>query len=1317
MKELSELDKLMQEQGIAISSGEGITIDSEEEGKDLRLIDQDTAVTEDGTIIRFSGLGAPEVAHTLSDDFQETYGEVGGETATLLGEKAIREEGFTETELTGEQGYFGRELGDRVNPEGTSYSKFLLSSGAGYLSKYANNDDIMTSAFGDLERHRRKREGKSTEWDTLVDRHNNHVKQGSLRMKPLAASEAIYASAPDLYAGVSIRSKDRTLMNETKDWQLGQAFGSGVDNGLLGAATAIGMVEESFGVTSSENWGYGHADAVKREMAAAPYMRDMEAFDEHGDFTLDGISELTNYTFSNLMASVPIMSVGIAAVLAAPATYGLSLAAPISIYTGTNYDAQENKDKGRALVYAIGMTALDVVGVKLGGAFTANKALASGLTTKEGRKIAVNKIVEATGQSAKVVGPALRDAMVNTSTRTAKEIKAILDGTASMLVKSGRIGVEGLKGMSSEGITEAMQEYLAIQAENNNITPEEMLNRIMNAGFAGGMLGKTMSVTSAVAGDLSNSQIRAGYEKAKNKETNAVKTREMDERSFPGEVVDVDRVIIATTPKAATVAANTPADPGDATRGQKLREQGNAQKEGEPVGRINKALGSVPGLIRGQLMDTLDKFQGTEYMSMLGSILGVNNARGGLGFEDQRRSKVASLTGKKSFDGLLTSSKAGFRGTKAFSEKIYNNRARIESIFKKARDSDKVQVSELLSASNLDLNSTELQFLQDVFDTNNEINGNPESTDTVLTKTVSRHKIYKNQAKMKAILMKSLGITQVEADRAVTLFLQNDQYATPLDLIDPDSRTLQSALDNYLNPDFVESIENTFAQMEGASEFLDNNVFNNIVNNSSRHANRSTHDKYLGQDGDKLANILDLAVLNNEITADEKIDIASKLQDYMDQLSGDYHRIDSKFYRTTINNLGFLTALTALPLAAISSLVEAGFVVFQNNPAPMKTAFILAKSAMPEMIATMNEGLTVLTRGKIPMKDYTHREMLRQGGYLLDSQAPAARQGAEVSPRQAGGLGVFFKASGLTGLTNIQRYARLAMADDTVHHWMNQAMTHEPTNGEASNRYYAEAIEQLGNLGVQPEILINAQKAYRNNINAGVPHEKAVKVLDNPVYLANLDNAKFRFVDMAIAMPAVGNRPAFYSDPRYRLFTQFQGYISTATANLLPIMYNNLGGKEKMPIARVNALATLASLIAISMFAQALKDSVKTAFADDEAKERKDAYLNDWQKFMRGIYGSGVIGVLERPIDFVLPLYGNRPTATGNALGMTGIPFAKEIADNVISEAPALSYMDSAFKATHGVATQDKNALRNVIKITPMMGPFSDWLTTYKGDK
>jgi len=1346
MEELSNLEKLMVEEGLTPAGPEGIVIEGQGDNNDIRLIDQDTGgvvATEEEPFnsIRFSGLNAPETQHLMAN-FQYKRGEVGGDNATLLGEKAIAENNFTIPKLTGNKGFFGRDLGDVVNPDGAAYSKFLLKSGAGYLGKYANNDDEMTSAFGALDRRNREIAGESTEWDKLVDNHNQIVKNGSLSIKPLAVNEAMYASAPDLYAGVSFRSDDRTLMNETKSWQLKEALSAGVNNGFMGGSTAIGMIEESFGVDSSENWGYAHAEAIKQEMSEAPYMRDMVAFDEFGEFTLDGISELTNYTFSNLLTSLPVMSVGIAAVVAMPATMGASLLAPASIYTGMNYDAQEDKDKGRALFYAIGQTALDIVGVKLGGAFN-SKALASGLTKPQGRIEAVKTIAKATGQNPKLVSKLLTEAMKDTSSNVAKEIKAILDNTSSWLVKSGRVSVAGLKGMTSEGMTEAMQEYLAIQAENNKITPEEMLNRLLNAGFAGGMLGKTMSVTGATIGEMSNSQIQAGYEQARNKETNSVKTREMDAKNFPGVPVSVDTIINHTENLTAAERANFNTSnatmPEDATRGQGLGPQSEVELEGEVVkGKIDRVLGSVPGLIRGQLMDVLSPFQNSEYMSMLGSILGINTARGGLGFEDRRRQDAADLSGKKAFDTLYTTSRAGFRSSEAFSQKIYGNRTRIESIFKKVRMKEDINgdntlnVTEELINSDLDLNNAELEFLTEVYKTNRENNDSPENTDTVLTKTVSRYRVDKDQAKMKAILMRSLGISRAEAERAITLFLQNEQYATPLDLIDIDSRNLQSSLDNYLNPDFVNTIENTFAQMEGASEFLDTNVFNNVVNNSARSSNIRNREKYLGKDGDKLANLLDLAFLNNEITASEKKHIASKLKDYYAQINGDYHRIDSKFYRSLMNNISFLTAMTALPLAAISSLVEIGFVIFQNNPAPLKTAYILAKSVVPEITATMNEGVTVLSRGRIPMREYTHREVLRKGGYLLDSQAPAARQGADVSPRQAAGLGVFFKASGLTGLTNIQRYARLAMAEDTVLHWMNQAMTHDPsillegpidpkdTRYNAGNRYYAEAIEQLGNLGIQPEVLINAHKQYALNARKvstkEMTMEEALKPLKNEVYLANLENAKIKFVDMAIAMPAVGNRPAFYNDPRWKLFTQFQGYISTATANLLPIMYNNLGGKEKMPLARVNAVATLASLLAISMFAQAMKDSVKMAFADDEAKERKEAYLNDWQKFIRGLYGSGAIGVLERPIDFFVPLYGDRPTATGRALGKTGIPFVQDIADTIISEAPGLSYADNALQAVYDVATQDKNALRNVMKVTPMMGPFPDWVTTYKGD-
>jgi len=224
---------------------------------------------------------------------------------------------------------------------------------------------------------------------------------------------------------------------------------------------------------------------------------------------------------------------------------------------------------------------------------------------------------------------------------------------------------------------------------------------------------------------------------------------------------------------------------------------------------------------------------------------------------------------------------------------------------------------------------------------------------------------------------------------------------------------------------------------------------------------------------------------------------------------------------------------------------------------------------------------------------------------------------------------------------------------------------------------------------------------------------KTREIFEDPDYINQLENAKLRFVDSAIAMPDVGNRPKFYNDSRYKLFTQFQGYISTATAVLLPVMYNNLGGKDKLPKARLQSLQTIASLLALSFLAQSMKDGAKMAFADDEAKERKEDYLTEWQKFIRAVYGSGVIGVLERPIDAIVPLYGERGTFTGNKLSKVFGQVVRTPVDTIISEAPGLSYVDSVFKAGESTMTGSSNAARNILKVTPYVAPFKDWFAPY----
>jgi hypothetical protein len=328
------------------------------------------------------------------------------------------------------------------------------------------------------------------------------------------------------------------------------------------------------------------------------------------------------------------------------------------------------------------------------------------------------------------------------------------------------------------------------------------------------------------------------------------------------------------------------------------------------------------------------------------------------------------------------------------------------------------------------------------------------------------------------------------------------------------------------------------------------------------------------------------------------------------------------------------------------------------------------------------------------MKAYKHREMLRKSGYLLETQGAAARLGVDSSPTQARFVQKFFKINGLTSLTNIQRTTALIMAEDAVEHWVDQAVLQKGIN----NRLYTEAHNNLSFLGVDPELMIAHKENYHglsgSAFNANVIAENEKR------YLEQLEVAKTRFVDQRVAQPFKGNRPEFYSDPRLRLFTMFQGFISTFTANILPMLYGQAFSTNSLPKARVQAITTMAAMIAFTYFSQNLKDALK-------GKEEEDD-LPPFKEFVRTMYGSGLVGTAERPISALLPLYGNN-SDLGNAVdGMLGNT-AGAITDSIIGESPQLAYLDNGVGIFSDALADDNSRLtRNLLKATPA-NVFKNW--------
>jgi hypothetical protein len=1317
----------------------------------IQVLDQDT-VDDDKGRIRLLDIDGAETPHL--DPYTLDYapgGEIkgilqAGETANLI------DQGFDQPYRSGEQGYFGRDLGDLINEEGSSATKTLLYQGLSDPSRYASREAVDVTNMGYLDRAQRAYTSQENEGDirreALLSASRATLAGDPFFLKDMAASEAHYAAAPDMFRGVAMQQSDRNIMNETKGWQIDDAFSMGKTNGKIGGYAFTQLVGDLVGLDGLANFGEAHADRLRREMQELPQLKDMEAFDENGQWTLDGIGEFSNYVFSNVAASAPLMAVTAASVAAAPFTWGTTLAIPAAMYSGMTYDAQDEKDIGRALTSGIFQGALDIIGVK---GINPVKLFTSGGRKNAAAKIAMQKKISEEAAEA-LLANAIKD---QTSTFLSTQGRA--------LSRSVAIGKRVGKGAMFESVTEASQEALAIWGEGNEVTPQQVKNRILNAVVAGGVLGAGFTGAGELASGIKSSQVTKGNQLAERTAIQLTNDQDQEDYSYVLDVngalekiqdttvksvydqtntgsflrlndgfnslreeaekrversrgvVDnrVDAVEAAIRQNEGDAAADafalsakehskrilarkkavaTPLDGSntvDPTEGLSLKDQVVAKIKGTKT-FVDSASDVVPFLWKGQLENKLKKYRTGKYGSMLYSTLVGKNGRAGRNFEEARRQYGANNVNDDGgyLDSIEGPSRLGFNNSKELSISFNKHQKQVNSLLRRAINTADIRLLDEKSSEADRVDPRLLPLIGAIFEKNLEIKSQTKIKNAnMLEKTFNKAYIYRNQKKFIAMLQSELNVTLEQATDITQSIIKNEDYTNPDD-------ALSSLLNLGAPIRATKTNAKNYAQYsEVFKEYLHADIMDNIQANAVKFGNTKANMEYMGEGGSRIAKALDLMRANGEIDDQEKGEIARGLSIFVDQVSGEYKRVDNRVYNTGVNNVSMMSMVSALPLAAVSSLTESALVIFSSTN-PLKAAWTMSQVTVKELIAISNESMTTLSNGRIPMRAYKHREMLRKSGYLLETQGAAARLGVDSSPTQARFVQKFFKINGLTSLTNIQRTTALIMAEDAVEHWVDQAVLQKGIN----NRLYTEAHNNLSFLGVDPELMIAHKENYHglsgSAFNANVIAENEKR------YLEQLEVAKTRFVDQRVAQPFKGNRPEFYSDPRLRLFTMFQGFISTFTANILPMLYGQAFSTDSLPKARVQAITTMAAMIAFTYFAQNLKDALK-------GKEEEDD-LPPFKEFVRTMYGSGLVGTAERPINALLPLYGNNSDLGRAVDGMLGNT-AGAITDSIIGESPQLAYLDNGVGIFSDALADDNSRLtRNLLKATPA-NVFKNW--------
>ena len=183
-----------------------------------------------------------------------------------------------------------------------------------------------------------------------------------------------------------------------------------------------------------------------------------------------------------------------------------------------------------------------------------------------------------------------------------------------------------------------------------------------------------------------------------------------------------------------------------------------------------------------------------------------------------------------------------------------------------------------------------------------------------------------------------------------------------------------------------------------------------------------------------------------------------------------------------------------------------------------------------------------------------------------------------------------------------------------------------------------------------------------------------------------MDLATFNFINDAVALPGAANRPLLYQDPRFAMFTQFNGFISTLQATILPKMWGDYV-KRGSPMMRYNTFMVMGTMIAIGFASQYLKDIIKHG-------PNYKTNLSTPDQLRRAVNSSGLLGTSERALGVVFPMYQNNKDQ--NPLEWTF--------STVTGEAPALSPLGRMGDAVGSLYRGDKEkAAYNALRSAPVL--------------
>jgi len=1246
--------------------------------------DADTIKTPDGQLYRLESIDAPEIVRFDQDGVADPdrKATAGANIASIAAQRAALENGYTDiVPVLNEDGSPKMDAtGSRPiirlhNAEGRDYASEAIRSGMFKPTRFSSDDERALHDWAEFT-------GAESDFDqaSVAVQSAIAAETGELRARPTAINEEQY-SYGGYSSNLAFRKYDRTLNNKSLNpmsdsWEQGWI---GAEEGAYGFLELLGDTTGIEKLAESGEIGVYRARAQQEEYA--DILTDWK--------DVNGINSGVSYLVNNAAMSLPYMVTTAAAGVAGAAVGAVSapvlgtavaVGIPSLVYAGQTWNEMEGeKNAGVALTAGVIQGALDRVGV---GALV-------GMKPKDMGFAAVSKIMTSKGMPREAAEQYLAEA---TKQEIADVVRA--SGEAAVAkVAAKQAGVNFLKSASREGVTEVMQEatgYVSASiGSDKEFEWEELNQRMIAAAIAGSALGGAFSVPGSVVDGAKYHGLMGDTEIADH--TTAVKSAIWAEQE-----IKENGYIPSNKENLAEIHAEMKA--GDfGTLDEYSDLWRTAEKEKSTAQRVWDKLSNLPALWQGSTRNLFSDsiLERSRTARIAADLFGGNPDRvfSGDSFEDAKHHKVAT------YKNFMTRPEEMFyqlNGNKPFTQSDKKRvSAKLYDVMKKAVDKDGNFDAELVPK---DLDSREayikvakeLNALSEKMYADQKVH-NPElgyvKNYLHTFKSLDKQAVLKKRTQFQSLLQSEYGMTAAEADQIAGAIVDDPNVGTVEEAF--------SVVSGGIVPGSHKKRTLNLAQKEKFAEFMEQDLFANVSHATKSAARYVAHREYIGQNGKVITTMLD-RMSREGLSAAEIGRIASGLKDYLDAESGTYNRPTSEFGKKAEaiqKHAMMLMTFAGLPLAVFSSFVEAALIARGVDGAGLKVIKSFSKDFAEGMVNYMND-FALTAQGKTSYRNDTAAEArIRDAGYYEWDVGAATTTGvSEVHARHANYYKAFFKANGLTQWTDYTRALRASFAGDFLNDNMELIMNQRRA-GTPYTREVQEAELKLRNLGLDIDRFSPIYEMVGANIKLSDEQQM--------YYDDSVRTLTYGFVNDAIVLPQASNRPLMYQDPRFALFMQFQGFISTFTTKVLPKLWRDAFGNST-PTMMYSAWATMMTMIMLAFVSQAMKDWIKyDTFdeGDDEypSKTAGNPYLNTPEYIRRGVLSTGLLGISERAINTVFPLYAQRSDNPGDWLY-----------NQAVGESPALGYVQRVAGASYALASGDVGkGVEQGLKAAPVFGPFN----------